>query len=62
MAQDHEDINEKRHLLRLWVSPLDNRPLPEEFSELWNNTTPGERGGIITKGDQQLLTVPLEAE
>lgn len=59
IAQDHEDIAERRHLLRLWVSPHENRPIPEEYVDLWNTTKPGERGGIFVKGD---LTVPLEAE
>ena len=59
VLQDYEDIDQRRHLLRLWVSPLDNRPLPEEYAELWNNTIPGERGGIVV---QSQLTVPLEAE
>lgn len=57
---DYEDVDKRRHLLRLWVSPTDNRPLPEEYAELWNNTVPGERGGINVEG--QKLTVPLEAE
>lgn len=54
-------MNERRHLLRLWVSPLQNRPLPEEYAELWDNTIPGQRGGIVAEGQKQ-LTVPLEAE
>ena len=58
-VQDYEDIDQRRHLLRLWVSPQDNRPLPEEYAELWNNTVPGNRGGIVV---QSQLTVPLEAE
>lgn len=56
---DFEDISERRHLLRLWISPKENRPIPEEYKALWNSTVPGLRGGIRVTGD---MTVPLEAE
>ena len=59
VLQDPEDIADRRHLLRLWVSPKHNRPIPEEFAALWDSTIPGERGGIFVKG---ALTVPLDAE
>jgi hypothetical protein len=29
--------DDKRHLLRMWLSPEDGRPLPEHFAELWGN-------------------------
>ena len=50
----------RRHLLRLWVAPPNDRPLPEEYAELWDSTQPGKRGGIYIGGTP--LTVPLEAE
>jgi hypothetical protein len=54
-----QDIDKRRHLLRLWVAPSNDRPLPEEYAEMWGSTEPGRRGGIRI-GTQ--LTVPLEAE
>ncbi|KAK9862136.1 hypothetical protein WJX84_008907 [Apatococcus fuscideae] len=57
---DHEDYNERRHLLRLWVSPQGDRELPECYADLWGSITPGNRGGIIIPGEQP--TVPIEAE
>jgi hypothetical protein len=49
-----------RHLLRLWVSPPQARPLPEVFAPRYGSVTPGERGGIVVKGTT--FKVPLEAE
>lgn len=46
--------------MRLWVAPEKERPLPDEYAELWGSTTPGHRGGIYIGGVP--LTVPLEAE
>lgn len=55
-----QPLNERRHLLRLWVSPPGERPLPEGYKAIWGSTTPGKRGGINI-GDNKLV-VPLEAE
>ncbi|KAK9919027.1 hypothetical protein WJX75_008803 [Coccomyxa subellipsoidea] len=57
---DHAEVANRRHLLRLWVAPPNDRPLPEEYAELWDSTQPGKRGGIYIGGTP--LTVPLEAE
>ncbi|MEZ5651962.1 MAG: TauD/TfdA family dioxygenase [Burkholderiaceae bacterium] len=38
----------RRHLLRLWLSPDDARPLPPVFALRYGELTPGARGGIIT--------------
>ena len=59
--QDVEEIGERRHLLRLWLSHPDCRPLPEEYAEFWESTVPGARGGILVDGYKQ-MAVPLEAE
>jgi len=48
--QDHEDPALKRHLLRLWCSPENARPLPEIFAEQYGNVIPGKRGGIRVPG------------
>jgi hypothetical protein len=37
----------KRHLLRLWLAPLEARPLPPAFSERYGSLTPGDRGGVL---------------
>lgn len=51
----------KRHLLRLWVSPTDDRPLPEKYSEiLGGSVEPGNRGGIIVKGTDLKITAEAE--
>ncbi|KAG2436551.1 hypothetical protein HYH02_011488 [Chlamydomonas schloesseri] len=51
-----------RHLLRLWVSPPNDRPLPEVYSEIMGGSVvPGKRGGIfIQNADRN--PIPLEAE
>ncbi len=38
----------KRHLLRLWLSPVAGRPLPAPFALRYGDLTPGQRGGIVT--------------
>ena len=55
-----QELERRRHLMRLWVSPPNERPLPEQYVELWGSTTPGHRGGIYI--GQARMTVPLEAE
>jgi len=49
-----------RHLLRLWLAPLQARPLPEVFAPRYGSVTPGARGGIVVRGTRP--TVPMEAE
>ena len=49
-----------RHLLRLWLAPVDARPLPETFASRYGSVVPGERGGIMVTGTTP--RVPLEAE
>lgn len=49
-----------RHLLRLWLAPLEGRPLPAVFAPRYGSVTPGERGGIVIEGTTP--RVPLEAE
>eukprot|EP00884_Botryococcus_braunii_P012117 jgi/Botrbrau1/20906/Bobra.0135s0037.1 len=58
---DFEDVDQRRHMVRLWVSPLEDRPLPDAYLP-WDpdgKLRPGFRGGVhVSKS----LTVPLEAE
>jgi len=56
-----QDDDEKRHLLRLWISPTDDRPLPDAYKEILGGSVEiGNRGGIIVDGTQ--LKITLEAE
>jgi Taurine catabolism dioxygenase TauD, TfdA family len=55
---DWDEPERKRHLLRLWLSPSDARPLPDVYAERYGSTTPGDRGGIICRGTR--LQAPLQ--
>jgi len=61
---DHdEDPTKKRHLLRLWIAPEDERPLPEAYKELMGGSVvAGERGGIVCEEKSGVkLHVPFKA-
>lgn len=53
-------MDRRRHLLRLWVSPEGERPLPECYAELYGTVKVADRGGIRVPGYD--LKIPLEAE
>jgi hypothetical protein len=55
--EDWNDVERKRHLLRLWLAPPGARPLPPVFAECYGGITPGDRGGIICEGTR--LHAPL---
>jgi hypothetical protein len=55
--EDWSEVERKRHLLRLWLSPPGARPLPAVFAEAYGSTTIGDRGGIICKDTK--LHAPL---
>ena len=55
---DWPDSDKRRHLLRLWLSAPDDRPLPPLFSERFGTTEIGNRGGIIVENTR--LQVPLD--
>jgi hypothetical protein len=57
--RDWPDPSRKRHLLRLWLSIVGDRPLPECFRRRYGSIEIGDRGGIIVKGTK--LNVPLDA-
>jgi len=42
----------RRHLLRLWLSLPDDRPLPEAFAQRYGTIEVGNRGGIVLKGTE----------
>ena len=54
---DWPDPKERRHLLRLWLSLPDDRPLPDVFKQRYGSIEVGNRGGIIVDGTR--LNVPL---
>jgi hypothetical protein len=56
--EDWPEVENKRHLLRLWLCPPDARPLPSVFAEVYGRITIGDRGGIICPGTR--LHAPLE--
>jgi hypothetical protein len=55
--EDWPEVERKRHLLRLWLSPPGARPLPPVFSECYGDITIGDRGGIICQDTR--LHAPL---
>jgi len=58
---DFDDIDQRRHLLRLWLATPNGRELPPEFLEQFNQITLGtSRCGIWVPGVK--VTAPLEAE
>ena len=59
---DYPEPERMRHLLRLWLSTPDGRPLPAGYSERYHNLETGQRpaGGIMIPGTR--LQTPLEAE
>ncbi|WP_371748372.1 TauD/TfdA family dioxygenase [Bradyrhizobium sp. CCBAU 53338] len=56
--RDWPDANQKRHLLRLWLSMEGDRPLRDCFRQRYGSIEIGNRGGIIVKGTS--LNVPLD--
>jgi len=57
---DWPDAERKRHLLRLWLSPTNARPLPSVYAERFGSVVPGDRGGVVVGG--MTHTAPLDAE
>ncbi len=58
---DYPEPERKRHLLRLWLTPPNARPLAPVIAERFGNIEVGpNRGGIRTPG--QTLSTPLQAE
>jgi hypothetical protein len=59
--EDHPDIDQRRHLLRLWLSPAHDRPLPPVYSDILGGSVEvGDRGGIRIQGFAE--SIALEAE
>jgi hypothetical protein len=47
---DWDDPTQKRHLLRLWLSIPEDRPLPDVFASRFGTVEIGNRGGIFVCG------------
>jgi hypothetical protein len=45
---DWPEPEQRRHLLRLWLSPESARPLPEVFAQRYGGLAPGRRGGVLS--------------
>jgi hypothetical protein len=58
--EDFPEPERKRHLLRLWLSPANARPLPEVFAERFGSVMPGDRGGIAVKGSKATIVFDLQ--
>jgi len=59
--EDYPEPERKRHLLRLWLTPPNARPLAPVIAERFGNIEAGpNRGGIRTPG--QTLSTPLQPE
>ena len=57
--EDWPEAERKRHLLRLWLAPVNARPLPSSYAERFGSVVPGDRGGVLT-GMPPIA--PLDAE
>lgn len=55
---DWPDPEQRRHLLRLWLSPTGDRELPPCFAQRYGSIEVGDRGGIIT--ESTVLTAPID--
>lgn len=57
--EDWPEAERKRHLLRLWLAPMNARPLPPVYAERFGSVEPGNRGGVAVEGMKR--TAPLDA-
>ena len=55
---DWPDKNQRRHLMRLWLSLEGDRALPECFKQRYGSIEIGNRGGIVTQ--ETTLHAPLD--
>jgi len=58
--EDWPEPERKRHLLRLWLAPMNARPLPSVFAERFGSVVPGYRGGVAIRG--MTPTAPLDVD
>lgn len=55
---DWPEQSKRRHLMRLWLSMPNDRPLPPVFAQRYGSIEIGNRGGIITANTK--LHAPLD--
>lgn len=60
--EDWLEPERKRHLLRLWISAPDGKPLPEAFAENFGSIEVGSRERGFMRDMVKVYTAPLEAE
>src|SRR5262249_15156920 len=58
--EDWPEPERRRHLLGLWLAPVEARPLPAVFAERYGSLVPGNRGGI--QFPETTLTIPWQCE
>lgn len=60
--EDWDEPTRKRHLLRIWLSVPNSRPLPESFSAIYRDRRPGAvRGGFPGHVEEPVFTtLPLD--
>ena len=56
---DFDSLEDRRHLLRLWLAVPGDRALPEVFAQRFHSVTVGERGGMQLRGVS--ACAPLDA-
>lgn len=57
--EDWPELESRRHLLRLWLSAPNDRPLPDSFKERYSSIEIGNRGGVAIEGLEPVA--PLQA-
>jgi TfdA family taurine catabolism dioxygenase TauD len=55
--EDWPEPGRRRHLLRLWLAPRSARPLPMVFAERYGSVVPGDRGGVIARGNRAVVVL-----
>lgn len=55
---DFPEVENRRHLFRLWLSIEGDRELPEVFKQRYHSIEIGNRGGIVTQ--QMKLNAPID--
>ena len=57
--EDHDDAHQKRHLIRLWLSVPNSRPLNESMNAIYRDRRPGAvRGGFRCHSGARVFETP----